>query len=54
MLTKGLSINGKKYELLVNKLKRLLLEKGIKNINLSAWEDLVWLLDWRIEFTALL
>ena len=36
MLTKGLSINGKKYELLVNKLKRLLLEKGIKNINLSA------------------
>ena len=36
MLTKGLSINEKKYELLVNKLKRLLLEKGIKNINLSA------------------
>ena len=36
MLTKGLSINGKKYELLVNKLERLLLEKGIKNINLSA------------------
>ena len=36
MLTKGLSIKGKKYELLVNKLERLLLEKGIKNINLSA------------------
>ena len=36
MLTKGLSINGKKYELLVNKLERLFLEKGIKNINLSA------------------
>ena len=36
MLTKGLSINGKKYELLVNKLERLLLEKGIKNMNLSA------------------
>ena len=36
MLTKGLSINKKKYELLVNKLERLLLEKGIKNINLSA------------------
>ena len=36
MLTKGLSINEKKYELLVNKLERLLLEKGIKNINLSA------------------
>ncbi len=36
MLTKGLSINGKKYELLVDKLQRLLSEKGIKNINLSA------------------
>ncbi len=36
MLTKGLSINEKKYELLVNKLERLLSEKGIKNINLSA------------------
>ena len=36
MLTKGLSVNQKKYELLVDKLKRLLTKKGIKNINLSA------------------
>ena len=36
MLTKGLSINRKQYELLVHKLERLLSEKGIKNINLSA------------------
>jgi len=36
MLTKGLSVNGKQYELLVNKLERLLSTKGIKNINLSA------------------
>tara|TARA_B100000029_G_scaffold394668_1_gene392209 strand:- start:847 stop:1881 length:1035 start_codon:yes stop_codon:yes gene_type:complete len=36
MLTKGLSINEKQYELLVDKLERLLSEKGIKNINLSA------------------
>ena len=36
MLTKGLSINGKQYELLVDKLERLLSERGIKNINLSA------------------
>ena len=36
MLTKGLSINGKNYELLVDKLERLLSSKGIKNINLSA------------------
>ncbi len=36
MLTKGLSINENQYELLVDKLKRLLLSKGIKNINLSA------------------
>ena len=36
MLTKGLSLNNKKYELLVNKLERLLLKKGIKNINISA------------------
>ena len=36
MLTKGLSINGKNYELLVDKLERLLSTKGIKNINLSA------------------
>ncbi len=36
MLTKGLSINGDQYELLVDKLERLLSEKGITNINLSA------------------
>ncbi len=36
MLTKGLSVNNHKYELLVDKLERLLSEKGIKNINLSA------------------
>ena len=36
MLTKGLSLNGKQYELLVDKLARLLSTKGIKNINLSA------------------
>ena len=36
MLTKGLSIYQNKYELLVNKLERLLFEKGIKNINISA------------------
>jgi len=36
MLTKGLSVNGKSYELLVDKLQRLLSEKGIKNINISA------------------
>jgi len=36
MLTKGLSINENKYELLVDKLIRLLSQKGIKKINLSA------------------
>tara|TARA_Y100000590_G_scaffold90860_1_gene102512 strand:- start:1277 stop:2308 length:1032 start_codon:yes stop_codon:yes gene_type:complete len=36
MLTKGLSINGNKYELLVDKLRRLLLSKGVKDINISA------------------
>ncbi len=36
MLTKGLSLNNKKYELLINKLERLLLKKGIKNLNISA------------------
>tara|TARA_B100001029_G_C15027099_1_gene434359 strand:- start:434 stop:1465 length:1032 start_codon:yes stop_codon:yes gene_type:complete len=36
MLTKGLSINGNHYELLVDKLERLLSAKKIKNINLSA------------------
>ena len=36
MLTKGLSINKNQYEILVDKLNRLLSEKGIKNVNLSA------------------
>tara|TARA_Y100001970_G_scaffold25189_1_gene30101 strand:- start:2383 stop:3414 length:1032 start_codon:yes stop_codon:yes gene_type:complete len=36
MLTKGLSIHEKNYELLVDKLERLLSSKGIKDINLSA------------------
>ena len=36
MLTKGLGMNGKQYELLVDKLNRLLSQKGIKNIDLSA------------------
>ena len=36
MLTKGLSIYENKYELLVDKLERLLLVKGINNINISA------------------
>ncbi len=36
MLTKGLSVNKNKYELLVDKLERLLLSKGIKKINISA------------------
>ncbi len=36
MLTKGLSIYENKYELLVDKLKRLLKSKGIKNLNISA------------------
>ena len=36
MLTKGLSINENKYELLVDKLKRLLKLKGITNVNISA------------------
>ena len=36
LLTKGLSVNENKYEILVDKLERLLSEKGIKNINLSA------------------
>ena len=36
MLTKGLSIHKNKYELLVDKLQRLLLEKGITKINISA------------------
>jgi len=36
MLTKGLSIHQNKYELLVDKLKRLLLSKGISKTNISA------------------
>ena len=36
MLTKGLSIHKNNYELLVDKLKRLLLEKGIAKTNISA------------------
>ena len=36
MLTKGLSIYENNYELLVDKLKRLLSLKGLKNINISA------------------
>ena len=36
MLTKGLSIHKNNYELLVDKLKRLLLEKGISKTNISA------------------
>jgi glycerol-3-phosphate dehydrogenase (NAD(P)+) len=36
MLTKGLSIYNNDYELLVDKLKRLLANKGINEINISA------------------
>ena len=36
LLTKGLSIHENKYELLVDKLKRLLSSKGISKINISA------------------
>jgi len=36
MLTKGLSIYENQYELLVDKLKRLLKSKGITNVNISA------------------
>ena len=36
VLTKGLSIYKNNYELLVDKLKRLIKQKGIKNINISA------------------
>jgi len=36
MLTKGLSIYENKFELLVDKLERLLSNKGIKNVNISA------------------
>ncbi len=36
MLTKGLSIHKDNYELLVDKVKRLLISKGITNLNISA------------------
>ena len=36
MLTKGLSIHNNEYELLVDKLQRLLKERGIKEVNISA------------------
>jgi len=36
MLTKGLSIHENKYELLVDKVKRLLTLKGVINLNISA------------------
>ena len=36
MLTKGLSIHNNNYELLVDKLERLLTKKGINNVNVSA------------------
>jgi glycerol-3-phosphate dehydrogenase (NAD(P)+) len=36
MLTKGLSIHNNNYELLVNKLERLLLENGIEEVSISA------------------
>jgi len=36
MLTKGLSIHENEYELLVDKLKRLLLSQGIIELNISA------------------
>ena len=36
MLTKGLSVHENNYELLVDKLERLLLSKGIKEANISA------------------
>ena len=36
MLTKGLSIHNNQYELLVDKLERLLEDKGIKKVDISA------------------
>jgi len=36
MLTKGLGVYENKYELLVDKLERLLINRGFKNINISA------------------
>ena len=39
MLTKGLSINGKEYELLVDKLERLLSSKELKILIYQLLED---------------
>ena len=39
MLTKGLSIYNNNYELLVDKLERLLKSKGINEIDISAVGD---------------
>ena len=36
ILTKGLSVNGKNYEVLAHKMERLLKEKGVKETNISA------------------
>ena len=36
MLTKGLSIHNNQYELLVDKLERLLADRGIKEVDISA------------------
>ena len=36
MLTKGLSIHNNQYELLVDKLERLLEDRGIKKVDISA------------------
>ena len=36
MLTKGLSIHNNQYELLVDKLERLLEDKGVKKVDISA------------------
>ena len=40
MLTKGLSIHNNHYELLVDKLERLLADKGIKKVDISLLEAL--------------
>ena len=45
MLTKGLSIYQNNYELLVDKLERLLSSKASKEINISAVGGHVWLPD---------
>ena len=36
MLTKGLSIHNNQYELLIDKLERLLADRGISNVDISA------------------